>query len=236
MHLTDAQRSDAVNFKPGQIAKFHQLAPGGFKSGQAWTVERIEPGAVIVSHAGKEKPLPLSSATAFQLYESETMPLAVGDMVQVCKNNPKANVKTGELRKVASLNGAYLTLDNGKRLDISEGVHLRQGYTVTSHAAQGHDAQACFLFLPGSAAGLMNQRQWLVDISRAKEELKVFTDCPELLEQRVVQPEERKSALDLINRALKTVCLPRIQRAMWEAMERTERGHGSPAMERGNLS
>jgi conjugative relaxase-like TrwC/TraI family protein len=209
VHLSEAQRADAVNFKPGQIAKFHRLAPGGFKSGQAWTVERIENGAVIVSHAGKEQALALSSATSFQVYEAETMPIAAGDMVQITKNNPKANIKTGELRKVISLNETSLKLDNGKHLDIAEGVHLRQGYTVTSHGAQGHDEQSCYLFLPGSAAGMMNQRQWLVDISRAKEELKVFTDCPELLEQRVVQSAERRSALDLINRAMKNVRMPR---------------------------
>jgi ATP-dependent exoDNAse (exonuclease V) alpha subunit len=151
-----------------------------------------------VSYAGKEKALALSSAGAFQVYESETMAVAAGDMVQITKNNPKANVKTGELRKVVAINKTSLTLDNGKRLDIAEGVHLRQGYTVTSHGAQGHDAPACYLFLPGSAAGMMNQRQLLVDISRAKEELRVFSDSPELLEQRVVQPEERKSALSLL--------------------------------------
>jgi conjugative relaxase-like TrwC/TraI family protein len=198
VHLSDAQRADAVNYSPGQIAKFHRLAPGGFKSGQAWTVDRIEDGVVIVSHAGKERSLPLSAAKAFQVYESGIMQLAAGDMVQVTKNNPKSNLKTGELRRVLEVSAGQLKLDNGKWIDLSEGVHIRQGYTVTSHGAQGHTTQTCYVFLPGSAAGMMNQRQWLVDISRAREELRVFTDCVELLEQCVVRPEERKSALSLI--------------------------------------
>jgi conjugative relaxase-like TrwC/TraI family protein len=204
VHWTDAQRSDAINYRRGQIAKFHQLAPGGFKSGQAWTVERVDDGDVIVSHVGKERALPLASAKAFQVYESATMPLAAGEMVQITKNNPKANIKTGELRKVLEVSAGQLKLDNGKLIDLSEGVHIRQGYTVTSHGAQGHDEKACYLFLPGSASGMMNQRQWLVDISRAKEELRVFTDCPELMEQCVVRPEERKSALSLIIPEIKT--------------------------------
>src|ERR1700680_5014330 len=114
-------------------------------------------------------------------------------MVQVTKNNPKANIKTGELRKVLEVSAGQLKLDNGKWIDLSEGVHIRQGYTVTSHGAQGHTTKTCYVFLPGSASGMMNQRQWLVDISRAREELRVFTDCVELLEQCVVRPEERKS-------------------------------------------
>jgi hypothetical protein len=198
IHLTDAQRADAINFKPGQLAKFHQLAPGGFKSGQAWTVQRVENGSVIVSHGLHEKALPISAAAAFQVYEAEVMPVATGDMVQVTKNNPRAKVKTGELHKVLEVSSDHVQLDTGKCLEISEGVHLRQGYSVTSHGAQGHDAKGCYLFLPGSAAGMMNQRQWLVDISRAKEEFRMFTDCPELVEQRIVQPEEHKTALSIV--------------------------------------
>jgi hypothetical protein len=45
---------------------------------------------------------------------------------------------------------------------------------------------------------MMNQREWLVDISRAKEEFRMFTDCPEVVEQRVVMPEEQKTALSLV--------------------------------------
>jgi len=44
---------------------------------------------------------------------------------------------------------------------------------------------------------MINRRTWLVSLSRGQEESRVFTDCPELLEQCVVRPEERESALSL---------------------------------------
>jgi hypothetical protein len=116
-------------------------------------------------------------------------PIAASDKILITKNNPKASIKTGDLARVKAIDDSYLTLENGRKLDITEGLHLRQGYSVTSHGSQGHQAITCFPFLPASAAGMMNQRQWLVDISRAKEELRVFTDCSELLEQCVVRPE-----------------------------------------------
>jgi hypothetical protein len=46
---------------------------------------------------------------------------------------------------------------------------------------------------------MINKRTWLVSISRAQTELKVFTDCPELLEQRAIMPEDRDSASSLVD-------------------------------------
>jgi conjugative relaxase-like TrwC/TraI family protein len=225
IQLTDAQRSDAVNFQPGQCAKFHRRSAGGFKSGEAWTVERVENERVIVSHNGQEKQLPLADSTAFQVFESGVMPIAAGDKILITKNNPKASIKTGDLARVKAIDDSYLTLENGRKLDISEGLHLRQGYSVTSHGSQGHQAITCFPFLPASAAGMMNQRQWLVDISRAKEELRVFTDCPELLEQCVVRPEERASALSLVKGSSK---VPDIIRDLQHAKKGRQQQHEIP--------
>jgi hypothetical protein len=127
------------------------------------------------------------------------MELSAGDRLLMTKNNAAANVRTGDIRKIKSINGRSVTLANGKSLDISEGLHARQGYTVTGLVSQGDQAAACYPFFPASAAGMINQRTWLVSISRAQTELKVFTDCPELLEQRAVMPEDRDSALSLVN-------------------------------------
>jgi conjugative relaxase-like TrwC/TraI family protein len=197
VHLTEAQRADPINYAPGQVLKFHRNAKG-CKSSQAWEVERVEDGAVFATHDGVTKTMPISDASAFGLYESAMMPLAAGDMIQITKNNARLGVKTGELRKVLSVTDQLVSLDNGKQIDVSEGLHARQGYTVTSHGAQGHDAPACFLFLPASSAGMMNQRQWLVDVSRAKEELRMFTDCPEVVAHQIEQTEARQTALSLL--------------------------------------
>jgi hypothetical protein len=75
---------------------------------------------------------------------------------------------------------------------------------------------------PGSVAGMMNQRQWLVDVSRAKEELRMFTDCPELVEQRVVCPEECPSAISLLSQAVTKVMGIDLQRRA--AMRQAQRG------------
>ena len=86
-----------------------------------------------------------------------------------------------------------------------------------------------YLFLPSSAAGMFNRRQWFVDISRAKEELRVYTDCAELLEQSVVRPNERKSALSFLTTKAMAVRMPGIEHAKREAMLATGMEHGMEA-------
>jgi hypothetical protein len=81
------------------------------------------------------------------------MDLAAGDRLLMTKNNAEANVRTGDIRKIRSINGRTVTLDNGKSINIGEGLHARQGYTVTGLVSQGDQAAACFPFFPASSAG-----------------------------------------------------------------------------------
>jgi hypothetical protein len=126
------------------------------------------------------------------------MALAPGDRVLITKNNPRASVRTGDLCQVRAIDARYLTLDNGKKLDITEGLHCRQGYTVTGFVSQGSEKATVLSYFPGAAAHMINQRTWHVNISRAVKSLRIYTDCLPLIEQRAVTPEDRGSATELV--------------------------------------
>jgi hypothetical protein len=161
VELSAAQRSDAVNYRPGQIAKFYRLAPGGFRSGQAWTVERVEDERVIVSRDGREKPLPLQSSVAFQVYESGAMPLADGDRILITKNNPRAGVKNGDIVKVAAIDERSITLEGGKKLDVMEGLHARSGYSVTGPGVP-RTSSRCLISISAGKRGGTSKPTFLV--------------------------------------------------------------------------
>ena len=74
-------------------------------------------------------------------------------------------------------------LENGRELDASKGLHIRQGYTVTSQASQGHQRVAALAFLPASAENQVDAKQMLVTISRAIENLRIHTDSTEVLRE-----------------------------------------------------
>ena len=74
-----------------------------------------------------------------QRLPADTMPIAVGEHLLITKNNRGANLRNGELRKVAAIDGNRITLDNGRQLNSSRPLHVRQGYTVTSQTSQSHE-------------------------------------------------------------------------------------------------
>jgi hypothetical protein len=83
----------------------------------------------------------------------------------------------------------------GKRVDISEGGHFRQGYTVTGQASQGDQSRDVLEYIAASASHMMHQRAWYEALTRAKNRFRVYTNCQELIEQRALIPQDRESAL-----------------------------------------
>ena len=69
--MTQAERSEAVNYLPGDVLVFHQNAKG-FTKGQRLT-------------AGKE-PIPTGHAAKFQVFHPNDISFAVGDRLRVTKN------------------------------------------------------------------------------------------------------------------------------------------------------
>jgi hypothetical protein len=96
---------DPIHYEPGQVIEFCRRAKGGFKSGERWEVSRIEGERVFVTRDGVEKVLPLQQWKTFNVYRRDTMPVAVGEHLLLTKNNRGANLRNGELRKVAAIDG-----------------------------------------------------------------------------------------------------------------------------------
>ena len=157
-----------------------------------------------MSRDGQQKALGLEAAKSFGVYETGSMPLAVGDLILATSNNDRANVRTGDRVHVKAIDGKCLTLENGKKLDVTEGIHFRQGYTVTAFACQGSQEISVLPFFPASVSHMIDQRSWHVVISRAVDSLRIYTNCPELVEQRAITPQNQLSALEFLNPPLST--------------------------------
>jgi hypothetical protein len=190
---------DPIHYEPGQVIEFCRRAKDGFKSGERWEVSRIEVERVFVTHDGREKVLPLQQWKTFNVYRRGTMPVAVGEHLLVTKNNRAANLRNGELRKVAAIDGDRITLDNGRQLNSSSPLHVRQGYTVTSQISQSHEPAEIFGFRPVSSTSQMNVVQMLVTLSRPTREARLYTDSREVLLEAAPRPGEGMSSVELID-------------------------------------
>jgi len=124
------------------------------------------------------------------------MPVAVGDRIMITQNQSRAHLYNGDLLKVKKVVGNFIHLENHRVLDASKGLHIRQGYTVTSQASQGHQAPVTLAFLPASAENQIDAKQMLVTISRAIEELRIYTDSTAVLREAATRSGEQESAFD----------------------------------------
>lgn len=102
-----------------------------------------------------------------------------GDRVLFTRNSRLYGVKNGTLATVEEIDNSHQTirarLDNGDRRTISlqRYEHIRLGYAVTTHKAQGATAENVFVL----AGGPMQDRELsYVQASRARGETRIYTD------------------------------------------------------------
>jgi hypothetical protein len=160
---------------------------------------QVLPEAVVVTSNGRERLLPLEQSKGFNVYYRETMPIAAGEHLLITKNNRSANLRNGDLRQVRAIDGNTITLDNGYKVDAARPLHVRQGYTMTSQASQGHENPKMFAFLPVSATSQINAVQMLVSLSRASREVRLYTDSKAVLREAATKPGQGTSAVELID-------------------------------------
>ena len=213
LNWTESERSDAVDYVPGQVVEFHRITPGvrrnglkdpKFLSGEQWRVKRKDGERVVLERNGAEKELPLSAARNFSVYQVERLALSVGDRVRVTKNfvvhdlDGKLRCRNNELHAVAALDENGVKLSNGVRLASGQ-WHIDQGIVVTSHAAQGKTVDQVIASVPITAFGQTNEAQFYVTMSRARRAMYLFTDSKTALKEAVMRTSERVSAYELLS-------------------------------------
>jgi conjugative relaxase-like TrwC/TraI family protein len=186
-NLTEADRAESVNYAPGDIIVFHQNAKG-FTRGQ-----RIVAG---------QTPLPLDQAERFQVFHTDTLSLAPGDLIRITRNGATADGKhrldNGRIYQVKSFTkDGDIVLKNGWTVEKSFG-HIAYGYVVTSHASQGKTVDHVFIGQSSDSFPASSREQFYVSASRGREKVTVYTDDKEALLEAVKQTDERLSATELV--------------------------------------
>jgi conjugative relaxase-like TrwC/TraI family protein len=165
-HLTDAQKTDATEYEPGDLVQFQQNAKG-FKKGSR----------LIVSEG--ETP-PIDQANRFEVYRSVQLALGIGDRIHITAGGKtkdgKHRLSNGSLMTVRGFTRTGdIIVDHGWVIDRRFG-HVTHGYVVTSHASQGMTVDKVFVGLSSESLPATNQRTAYVAVTRGKEQAQIFTD------------------------------------------------------------
>jgi conjugative relaxase-like TrwC/TraI family protein len=224
-NFTEAERTDAGNYKVGDIVQFHKGAGavrkrmdgtrqtvGGFKRGERVKVVDAGIAGVTVAHAdGKTELLPLKDAASFQVYATDTLALAKGDKVRGTMNGYTRETRRGLLGRPAKSsinNGAIYEVEGFTRdgdIKFTNGYvvpkdygGLTYGYVVTSHASQGKTVDVPLIAIGSESFAAANREQLYVSYSRGREAARIYTDDKAGMMEAVRGTSARLSATELM--------------------------------------
>jgi conjugative relaxase-like TrwC/TraI family protein len=210
-NLTEAERTDAGSYLPGEVVQFHQNAKG-FKRGERVTIADAGTAGVNVTRSnGSNALLPYSEIKKFQVYQPQTLRLAEGDKLRVTMNGFTRETRRGLLGnrgKDRLNNGAVydvegftkqgdIKLTNGFVVPKDYGG-LTHGYVVTSHASQGKTVDVPLVALGSESFAAANREQLYVSLSRGREAVRLYTDDKAAMLDAVQGSGARLSATELM--------------------------------------
>jgi hypothetical protein len=205
LQWTEAQRADGRNYVPGMVVQFHQNVVG-FQRGEQATVHGCESGCVLVRrNNGEIAFLELDKAARFQVYESQRVSLAPGDMIRITQNGftrDRKRLNNGDLKQIKGFTKqGDVELSNGWVVPVDYG-NLTHGYCVTSYSAQSKGVDCVFVAESSESFRAADREQFYVSASRFKETLTIYTDDKGELLHAVNKTSQRPSATDLVKQAI----------------------------------
>lgn len=202
--LTAAQAKSSLAYQAGDVIQAQKpYASLGLERGDLARVVETAPGRVTLERADGQqvdwRPAVQSNMTAYRAQDRE---LAVGDVVRVTANDHGRGLVNGERATVSGLDAERQTLTLSKAdgsqvtLDAGRSLHLDHGYASTVHAAQGQTADRV-LIEADTRSATANESSYYVAISRAREEVKLYTDDKASLPASMAREDSKSAALEV---------------------------------------
>ncbi len=197
-----AQRKDAAQYETGDTIQWTQNAPGFMRGDRSTVVGRDGDRVLVKDKRGQEKELPLALANRFELYRTESLPVADGERLRITRNGYATtpdgkphSLNNGDVVTVRFTKQGDLIDQRGWIIPASFG-HLASG-VVTSVASQGMDDKVPFLAQSATSRGAASAEQFYVSVSRGIKSLHLYTDDKETLRAAVVRSHQARTASEV---------------------------------------
>jgi conjugative relaxase-like TrwC/TraI family protein len=205
--MTGADRTWAARYNAGEVLQYTTGSKAeGIERGSFATVRSVDARAntLTVELANGSSvtydPRRLRGVNVFRETERE---FATGDRIQFTAPNKELGVANRDLGTVLGLEDGAMTVKlDGKTertitFDTAEFRQFDHGYAVTSHSSQGLTASRVIANVDTeSSRSLINTRLAYVAISRASEDVRIYTNNAETLGERLATDISKTAAVD----------------------------------------
>lgn len=106
-----------------------------------------------------------------------------------------------------------IRLEKGKLLPKDWG-HMSLGYVDTSYASQGKTTDRVFISVGDESLPAADRQQWYVDVSRGREQAKIYVDSKEDVRNAIARTGERLSAVELTGTKLREGWRTRVYKSL----------------------
>lgn len=202
--LTQAQSRMSLSYQPGDVVQARKdYTTLGLQRGEFALVVGAEHGKVTLERSDGER-VQWSPAlqTNINVYQKNVRELSVGDQVRFTSNDRVQGFINGDRAKVIDIDHdkKVVNVETAKgsilSLDCKDYLHLDHGYCTTIHAAQGQTAER-ILIEADTKSTTANESAYYVAISRARSEVKIYTDDKELLPGAMGREDIKHAALEV---------------------------------------
>jgi len=218
-HLSRVELTHIANYQVGDTIRFNRTIYSlGVSKNSYLEVVGLDTKLNALSLKQGEKTLfwqPLTLGCdkrgSVEIYSKEKRELCVGDQViwsRTDKNQDLVNGIKGKVVRVSSEN-ISLELENGSTKNLNARVpnslHWDHAYAVTAYAAQGKTKAEVLDHEDSTFKRLTNQKSFYVSVTRAQQQVTIYTDNKaELLKRVQRNTGEKWSALELIGKPPKS--------------------------------
>jgi ATP-dependent exoDNAse (exonuclease V) alpha subunit len=202
--MTAAQVKESSNYRPGDVVRFDRAYRKlGVIAGEYFAVEGVDADSntiLLRGENGRTLGWQPHRQAHVEVFDREGRHLAAGDLIRWTRNDKQKGRRNGTLAEVVSVSDRSAVVrvhGREQQIDLSRDRHWEHAYASTVHAAQGRTADAVIVHVDSSHPQLHGHESWYVGISRAREEVRIYTDDAGRLPAVIQRSMAKTAALEV---------------------------------------
>jgi ATP-dependent exoDNAse (exonuclease V) alpha subunit len=210
-NMTKAQARNAESYSSGDVIRFGKTYTQlGVEKGEYARVESINREkhhvALLMERDGRSVTWQPEKTVVTEASQVTQREVQAGDQIRWTRNDPERDRRNGETARVVAINkdgrsAIVETRGSQQHLEFQSERHFEYGYSSTVHSSQGRTTDATVYHIDSTQGRITGKESWYVGISRARQEVQIYTDDRAALPGAVAQSHQQESSIEAVEQS-----------------------------------